>query len=53
MEFPYEQLEVKAEVAATNSARAASYQARRGIKMQYSSLECCIESAISGKWEGE
>ena len=49
--FPYHQLKDPASTAATNSARAASYQIRRGINIQYGSTEDCINAAISGKWE--
>jgi predicted aconitase len=48
--FPFPQLESPATTAATNSARAASYQARRGIGIQYGSTEDCIKAAITGKW---
>jgi predicted aconitase len=48
--FPYQELESPVTVAATNSARAASYQARRGIGIQYGSTESCIKAAITGKW---
>ncbi len=48
--FPYPELESPATISATNSARAASYQARRGIGIQYGSTESCIKAAISGKW---
>ena len=48
--FPYPQLKDPAHTAATNSARAASYQIRRGINIQYGSTEDCINAAISGKW---
>ena len=50
MGFPYAQLEVPATTGATNSAKAASYQARRGINIQYGSFEDCINAAITGKW---
>ncbi len=50
--LPYPQLKVPAATAATNSARAASYQARRGINIQYGSFETCINAAITGKWGG-
>jgi len=50
--FPYPQLKVPATTGATNSARAASYQARRGIDIQYGSVESCINAAITGKWGG-
>lgn len=50
--FPYHQLEVPATTGATNSARAASYQARRGIDIQYGSVESCINAAITAKWGG-
>lgn len=52
MGFPYDQLEDGVKTAATNSARAASYQARRGIGIQYGSCEQCIDAAITGKWRG-
>jgi predicted aconitase len=52
MGFPYDQLEDGVETAATNSARAASYQARRGIGIQYGSYEQCIDAAITGRWGG-
>ncbi|MFC1946472.1 aconitase X [Chloroflexota bacterium] len=51
MGFPYAQLETPATTGATNSAKAASYQARRGINIQYGSFEDCINAAITGKWE--
>jgi predicted aconitase len=51
MGFPYAQLEKPAITGATNSAKAASYQARSGIKIQYGSFEDCINAAIKGKWE--
>jgi predicted aconitase len=50
MGFPYAQLETPATIGATNSAKAASYQARRGINIQYGSFEDCINAAITGKW---
>lgn len=50
--FPYPQLEVPATTGATNSARAASYQARRSIDIQYGSTKDCINAAITGKWGG-
>ena len=50
MGFPFDQMETPATVVATNSARAASYAARRGIGVQYGSFEQCIEAAIAGKW---
>jgi cis-L-3-hydroxyproline dehydratase len=52
MGFPYDQLEDGVKTAATNSARAASYQARRGIGIQYGTYQQCVNAAISGKWEG-
>jgi hypothetical protein len=52
MGFPYDQLEDAAKTAATNSARAASYQARRGIGIQYGSFERCLDAAITGRWGG-
>ncbi len=52
MGFPYEHLETKASTAATNSARAASYQARSGINIQYGSTEQCISAVVTGKWGG-
>ena len=52
MGFPYDQLDDAVKTAATNSARAASYQARRGIGIQYGSLERCIDAALSGRWVG-
>ncbi len=51
MGFPYAQLETPATIGATNSAKAASYQARRGINIQYGNFEDCINAAITGKWE--
>ena len=51
MGFPYDRMDSPATVAATNSARAASYTARRGIGIQYGSFEQCIEAATAGKWE--
>jgi predicted aconitase len=51
MGFPYGQLEKPATTGATNSAKAASYQARSGIKIQYGSFEDCVNAAIKGKWE--
>ena len=51
MGFPYAQLETPATTGATNSAKAASYQARRGINIQYGSFEDCVNAAITGKWE--
>ena len=50
--FPYAELESPATTAATNSARAASYQIRRGIGIQYGSTETCVKAAITGKWGG-
>jgi len=50
MGFPYAQMEVPATIGATNSAKAASYQARRGINIQYGNFESCINAAITGKW---
>ena len=50
MGFPYAQLETPATTGTTNSAKAASYQARRGINIQYGSFEDCINAAITGKW---
>ena len=50
--FPYAELEAPATTAATNSARAASYQIRRGIGIQYGSAETCVKAAITGKWGG-
>jgi len=52
MLFPYPELVVPVTNAATNSAKAASYQARAGIKIQYGSTESCINAAIIGKWGG-
>ena len=52
MLFPYSELVVPASTAATNSAKAASYQARAGIGIQYGSTESCINAAITGKWGG-
>jgi predicted aconitase len=52
MGFPYEHLETEASMAATNSAKAASYQARSGINIQYGSTEQCIRAAVTGKWGG-
>jgi len=52
MLFPYPELEVPASTAATNSAKAASYQARAGIGIQYGNTESCIKAAITGKWGG-
>ena len=51
MSFPYGQLKTPANTGATNSAKAASYQARSGINIQYGSFEDCINAAIKGKWE--
>jgi predicted aconitase len=51
MGFPYRQLETPANTGATNSAKAASYQARSGTKIQYGSFEDCVSAAIKGKWE--
>jgi predicted aconitase len=48
--FPYQEMKSPVKTAATNSARAASYQARRGIGIQYGSTEDCIKAAITGKW---
>ncbi len=48
--FPYEQLISPVSTAATNSARAASYQARRGTGIQYGSVADCIDAALTGKW---
>jgi hypothetical protein len=45
-------LESPVSTAATNSARAGSYQARRGIGIQYGSTEACIKAALTGKWGG-
>jgi hypothetical protein len=53
MGFPYDQLEDGVKTAATNSARAASYQARRGIGIQYGTYQQCVNAAITGKWEGD
>jgi len=50
MGFPYDRLNDAVKTAATNSARAASYQARRGIAIQYGSFEQCIGAALSGRW---
>ncbi len=50
MGFPYDQLESRVSSAATDSARAASYQARRGIGIQYGSFSKCINAALTGKW---
>jgi len=50
MGFPYGQLEKPATTGATNSAKAASYQARSGIKIQYGSFEDCVNASITGKW---
>ena len=50
--FPYQELEYPAFTAATNSARAGSYQSRRGIGIQYGSTAQCINAAITGKWGG-
>ncbi len=50
MGFPYDQLESKVNNAATDSARAASYQARRGVGIQYGSFSQCINAAVTGKW---
>lgn len=50
--FPYQELETPVHTAATNSARAASYQGRRGIGIQYGSTVDCINAALSGKWGG-
>jgi predicted aconitase len=50
MGFPYGQLETPATTGATNSAKAASYQARSGTNIQYGSFEDCINAAITGKW---
>jgi predicted aconitase len=50
MGFPYGQLENPATTGATNSAKAASYQARGGTNIQYGSFEDCVNAAITGKW---
>jgi predicted aconitase len=50
MTFPFDMLVVPITTAATNSARAASYIARRGVGMQYGTFEQCINAAIAGKW---
>jgi predicted aconitase len=50
--FPYEQLKSPVSTAATNSARAASYQGRRGVGIQYGSTVDCISAALTGKWGG-
>jgi predicted aconitase len=50
MGFPYGQLQTPATTGATNSAKAASYQARGGTKIQYGSFEDCVNAAITGKW---
>jgi len=52
MLFPYPELVTPVSTAATNSAKAASYQARAGINIQYGSVESCINAAITGKWGG-
>lgn len=52
MLFPYSELVVPTSTGATNSAKAASYQARAGIGIQYGSTESCINAAITGKWGG-
>ena len=52
MGFPYDQLDDPVKTAATNSARAASYQARRGIGIQYGSYQQCVDAAMSGRWGG-
>ncbi len=48
--FPYPMLKEPANTAATNSARAASYQIRRGVNVQYGSTEDCVNAALTGKW---
>ncbi|MFC2038728.1 aconitase X [Chloroflexota bacterium] len=50
--FPYAQLDSPATRAATNSARAASYQGRRGIDINYGSVRSCVNAAVTGKWGG-
>jgi predicted aconitase len=52
MGFPYDQLEDGVSTAATNSARAASYQSRRGIGIHYGSVQQCVSAAVAGKWGG-
>ena len=50
MGFPYGQIDPPATTGATNSAKAASYQARGGTNIQYGSFEDCINAAVTGKW---
>ncbi len=50
--FPYQELQHPVSTAATDSARAASYQVRRGIGIQYGSAARCIDAAVTGKWGG-
>lgn len=52
MMFEYDKMVDQVDTVATNSARAGSYTARRGINIQYGSTEQCINAAIAGKWEG-
>ena len=58
MGFPFPLLEVPAKTSATDSARAAHYQARGGtaggvgVDVLYGSTERCVASAIKGKWGG-
>jgi hypothetical protein len=58
MGFPFSQMEVPAKTSATDSARAAHYQARGGtaggvgVGVFYGSTERCVAAAITGKWGG-
>ena len=58
MGFPFPLLEVPAKTSATDSARAAHYQARGGtaggvgVGVLYGSTEQCVAAAIKGKWGG-
>ena len=58
MGFPFALMEVPAKTAATDSARAAHYQARGGaaggvgVGVFYGSVDQCVAAAIKGKWGG-
>jgi len=58
MGFPFPLMEVPAKTSATDSARAAHYQARGGtaggvgVEVLYGSTEQCVAAAIKGKWGG-
>jgi predicted aconitase len=58
MGVPFHALEIGVKTSATDSARAAHYQARGGsaggigVNVIYGSTEQCIIAAITGKWGG-